>query len=1553
MARCDLTPNPDPGTLWIEDFDPFETNADSRGGWYAFEPEEISAEQAGSTVRFREVSEYAGGSIQRILPLGDAAYRYLQIRITKVENPSHYFKAWLRLPGHGHPQLGRVPRGLGTIDLSAFPFFGEIREMALNLAVIGPTGRTPSGGVEVDWVRLVRKPFGGLTARLIEADNANGSAEIGDSLEFSYTADQPVTEAVRVTCHLAENETPVRLAELDHVDLADDGRNGDAAAGDGTFTGRVTITPEAAELSTGKGTVTATTEVAGEPRSVSLPFAFDILPAAWRAAAAARGVAVGDELFREDFAVSEAHDWRAYDSGWSVHRPREGTQETSGLRNATYDRPRPNGRWIALPVAPQQNASLSAGLRPLGGSGPSMLALRFQDPDNHYRLRIVSTGEIRIERVRAGWQESLAVTKRPSNTIAAGDRGAPVATFTVAGPVLIASIDGQPVLHAYDNTFTEGSAALGLNRLIGQFENVVLRTAALTQPPAGFAWPKVRLALALRDHDKIFDRDAGTVRIPVRIANASTRKLAPMSVDASLISRSIHTHPFAEVSIPELAAQTSTTITIPLQAHRFRSGSYWLVVRLCSGDATVATDAARLVVCKPIPAERMDVFWWGGANIAEQIRDVAEAGVTVMHEFGRRSPELWELGCRLGLSYYSYPPALNAAPAAIRDAFENPKAGGHAVRVDELDPAFREWAIQTAQSHARAWRANRRLRYVLLNSEYETRTYPNLSAAAEARYEKRLGFARPKEADVPYHCFSPATSLARFPTRIVPDDAPLYKWFRFFYADGGGGLNEITCSQAQAIAKIAPRIVTLHDPVLRAPQFHGRWEGMKLLNHWTYVEQNPLDVAAFADEMVCLGRRSGWKQQISQMVQIIAYRKSAMPENQDQAPNYLEDAPFVAIPPGILSEAMWLVMSRPIDMVAFHGLKTAVETQEKQTYRYTNPGTLAALQRVSRELIQPYGPALKRIKAQPGPRVALLLSAANTIFGRIAEGGGTRTLHNPLTAGRFPVDVLYDEDVQDGALENYAVLAIPQCRFLLRSVQREIAEFQRGGGTILLDPDAKLSFPDALRLPQASSGQTAGRKLELVPGEVLELPSSSRARLDADLRLVAAALREQLLPRLNAGLTVDSPHPYVVLDARRSGELTYVFAINDQRTVGPYLGPYGSVLEQGVPITAAITFRDPPGALYDALEKRQLSLAQAADQAGGTVEVAIEGAWGKLLVAGAEAFGDTELSVSDRTEDDELVTIRAQARYVSGRSVKGVVPLRFDVLSPDSELNDCSRFTATAEDGSWTTRFPIARNEPPGIWTARLTELISGRVTTGQFRVTALPVAELVTRTAPAVDMVTIWHFDNEAEIRNRSGETPHLTLRGESRFVTQGKLGGCLECFVSVKDSKQGVDAGKRPEWCPKGPFAVELWIKPKPEMADAKSSFLMDCNYYLRTADQPRANAGYALFLSRGTEGLQPTVVLGFGDRTATVKARVVDLQAGTWYRLGFSYDGAGTAKITLDGKRIGGGTVAGAGALATPKNPLIIGGRVGSSHYGCAAYIDEVKLTLRASASRGNQL
>lgn len=1528
---ADVTPNPDANTLWIEDFAPFESAADSRAGWFAFEPAEISAEQADDTVRFREISRYAGGSIQRILPLGNHEYGYLQIRITRVENPDHWFKAWLWLPAEGNPQLGRMDEGINTVNLGRIPCFDKIDEIPLDLAVIGPGGSTPSGAVDVDWVRLVKQPLGGLTVELEQGGEVNGLAEIGDTLVFTYVPERPVEGQIAVTCRLTGNDSAIRLSEDEQILLTPDGQ--------GTFSARVTIAPEATELASKAGSVMATAQVGGEARNAPMPFGFSILPAPWRAEHAAGSLVIGEEVFSEDFSTSDAHNWRTWSEGWTVHRPEADGGEPAGLRNRTYKGPKQEDHWIALPTAPMEDASISAGIRPLGGSGPMMLALRFHDPDNHCRLRIEGSTELMIDRVRAGWQEVLARTTLPESIRKSDDEPATVATFTVAGSTLIASIDGRPVLHAYDNSLTTGGAALGLNRINGQFDHVALRSAEVEETSEDFPWSGLRMQIGLRERDRAFGRDAGGISVPATIENATAHAMGPFTVSATLIRQSLYTDPVAEVQVPEIAAGGSSDVRVTLDPIRYRSGDYTLVFRLRAGRETVATDATQIVIGRAVPDERMDVMWWGSANIPRQLRQVAKAGVNVLHEASQRTPELRAIGTRLGLTYYSYIPSLRSkSPARLKDGFHNPHASSNATRLDETDPEVREWALTTARDHARRWRDDPRMEYVLLNSEYENHSYPNLSDEAEARYEKMLGFPRPEQATRPF--VPPSESLALFPGRIIPDDSELYGWFRFFYAGGGGALNGLTCQQSREINRVAPHITTFHDPVLRGPQFHGRWEGMEMLNHWTYVERNPLDVAAFADELVRLGQANDWQMKISQMIQVIAYADRAMPGRGSDAPAYLRDAPFVAIPPDILTEAVWLVMSRPVDMIAFHGFQTAIETQEQDNYRYTNPHTLTALGRVTEELIEPYGPALRRIKKRHGPRIALLLSAVNTVFGRIPEGGGTRSLHNPLTAARFGVDVLYDHDVKNGALEEYSVLAIPQCRFMLQSVRERIDEFQRAGGTVLLDGDAEIDIPDAIILEEISSEAASDQQLELVPGEVLELADSPRARLDADLRMAAAALREQIIPRLDRKPFVDSAHPWVVLDARHSGELSYIFAINDRRQAGPYLGQFGAVLERGVPIETEIELRDTPGAIYDALAGVQLNPAETED-GGCSLPVTLEPGWGTLLIAADEPLGSPAVSVSDSTKDSGPVDVQVQARYSSGRGVKGVVPVHFEVRSADGAVNDFSRFSATDEEGNWSTSIPIADNEPAGLWTVRITELIGGHSTVASFTVEGVPPGERLIGPAPDLKPLALWNFDPPEETQDELGGSYRAELRGQSRFVEDGKSGGCLECFTSVNDSSEGMEIARDQKLSPTGRFSTELWLKPKPEMVDAETTMLIDCNYYFNTRDIDRANTGYAFFLKRQADELRPRVILGLGNRTVSYTGQPVNPQAGTWHHLGFVYDGAGRVTIYFDGREIGGGMKADAGPVAPSAHPLIIGGRVGSSHFGCAGFIDDVRL------------
>ena len=148
----------------------------------------------------------------------------------------------------------------------------------------------------------------------------------------------------------------------------------------------------------------------------------------------------------------------------------------------------------------------------------------------------------------------------------------------------------------------------------------------------------------------------------------------------------------------------------------------------------------------------------------------------------------------------------------------------------------------------------------------------------------------------------------------------------------------------------------------------------------------------------------------------------------------------------------------------------------------------------------------------------------------------------------------------------------------------------------------------------------------------------------------------------------------------------------------------------------------------------------------------------------------------------------------------------------------------------------------------------------------------------------------------------------------------GCVECFACAEDKPEGVEIASNPALTPSGAFSAELWLRPKPEMAQAETTMLLDCNYYLGTRDEPRANKGYAFLLRREAGALRPTVILGLGSQTITHKGKPVTLEAETWYKIGFAYDGKGRVTIFLDGQEIGGGVTPDAGPVAPTMHPMI---------------------------------
>ncbi|MBT4818175.1 MAG: LamG domain-containing protein, partial [Lentisphaerae bacterium] len=203
--------------------------------------------------------------------------------------------------------------------------------------------------------------------------------------------------------------------------------------------------------------------------------------------------------------------------------------------------------------------------------------------------------------------------------------------------------------------------------------------------------------------------------------------------------------------------------------------------------------------------------------------------------------------------------------------------------------------------------------------------------------------------------------------------------------------------------------------------------------------------------------------------------------------------------------------------------------------------------------------------------------------------------------------------------------------------------------------------------------------------------------------------------------------------------------------------------------------------------------------------------------------------------------------------------------------------------------------------------------------------------------VIALWTFDAGSELKAEGDRSFDITLMGAKLNAT-GRFGGCLESFRGhpVEDVNHGAKIANHRELSPKGAFTIEMWIKPKSELKDYPSCFLLDKKYVSHT--------DYQLVL--GPSGKRSTkralrAVLGYGDDSAWYSSDPLVYEPGVWYHVAFTYDGAGKGQFWRDGKAMGGTTRAGREAVAPGKRFLTIGDRNGSLYHGFPGFIDQVRI------------
>lgn len=556
----------------------------------------------------------------------------------------------------------------------------------------------------------------------------------------------------------------------------------------------------------------------------------------------------------------------------------------------------------------------------------------------------------------------------------------------------------------------------------------------------------------------------------------------------------------------------------------------------------------------------------------------------------------------------------------------------------------------------------------LLITENRDHTFPSFGGEAK-RYKAETGREIPDT--VTNKTYNLQLAQARFPDGAVPDDDEIYSYYSWFWRGGDGWPGYISAAAEAFNRRLDPadeNYFTFWDPAVRCPPIWGAPKKVQMLNQWCYANPEPLNVAGPAEEMLAM--TSGTPgQRTSIMTQLICYRiqlapKGITPAEQPQWFSRTPDANFITIAPDVLSEATWSMIAKPVDAIMYHGWGTVFETGEKKSYVFTNGESAKRLKSLFADVINPLGPVLKRLGREK-PRVAVLESFTTVALGGGGSWGWTAPSVTFMQRARLDPCVVYEDMIRRGDLKDIKLLYAPQCRFLPKSVIAEIRKFQARGGLLIADERLTSALKADIAVPLVSFAPPPAS--DLVAGmEEYERSNKDdnrqRATRRAKARMVAQSedLRKALASRYRG--VSDSSSPDIVVFNRKDRSADYVFAINDRRTFGDYVGMWGRQMEKGLPCSGWVSLNGAAGrvgAVYELSRGVSVPFERAGDDV--RVKVDFETTDGRMLMFLPRPIASVKAAASAEVAPGGKIEASFRVMDSSGAPVDALLPVEIRV----------------------------------------------------------------------------------------------------------------------------------------------------------------------------------------------------------------------------------------------------------------------------------------------------
>jgi len=801
-----------------------------------------------------------------------------------------------------------------------------------------------------------------------------------------------------------------------------------------------------------------------------------------------------------------------------------------------------------------------------------------------------------------------------------------------------------------------------------------------------------------------------------RLTNNSRRPILELEAGVGVDGVDSSSYPIAE-----LDSGASTVLEYAFDTS-LRPDTYRIEVsfQFGGGDAAYADRERFTIDLVPRrPAHRMPVIMWGVGGVEGVIENLpALKAIGFSHCLGLRCDyqKIWDAGApvqavsdqELAASYKMLDQALvndlgiiisvspghwlESKPELLRtDASGKPYARPN---ICGNFPEVAQFARNVGASLAQSYGAFPAFDAALIHTEVRDGTQLCFHEHDRAQYRAVTGKEYPERLGtkngVQYG------NLSGFPEdRVLPDEDGLLCFYRWFWKEGDGW-NALHSAVNDGL-KSTPRtdLWSFFDPAVRVPPLWGSGGNVDFLSHWTYSYPDPIRIGLAADELFAMAKGGPEGQAVMKMTQIIWYRSQTAPaENASnfstrRSPweDYDPDADYITISPAHLQEAFWTKIARPVKGIMYHGWQSLVSTEGPSAYRYTHPETQHALKALISEVIEPLGPTLLQVPAVPSD-VAFLESFSSAMFaGRGTYGWGGSwggDAYHVLQYAHLQPEIIYEETVIDMGLEGYKLLVLADCDVLPASVVQKIKDFQRAGGIIIGDdrlcpalaPDIRMSRYERTKQADADKAALIDRAIEL-----------------------AGQLKEHYQPYVASSVADVLPY------RRRYGSSDYLFAINDRREFGSYVGHHRLVMEQGLDASSEFSVRRQNGLVYDLLEHRIVKTTIADGMMYWPVE--LEPGGGRLWLITEKPIERLAVRAAKEAQRSSAFPIEVAVTDSADTAIDAVIPMEIRISDPDGRPAELSGFYG-APGGTLDLAFAFAPNDTLGVWTIEARELASG-----------------------------------------------------------------------------------------------------------------------------------------------------------------------------------------------------------------------------------------------------